>query len=51
MGRAIFSGRGTCPIKCEEYEGQKKTEDFMQIPLCHLDQLLSEEEAQSLLLI
>lgn len=38
-------------MKYEEYEGQKKTEDLMQIPLCHLDQLLSEKEAQSHILI
>lgn len=49
MGRAIFSRQRTCPIKSMKNMKVtiKKMEDLMQIPLCGLDQLLSEYETKS----
>lgn len=49
MGRAIFSRQRTCPIKSMKNMKVtiKKMEDLMQIPLCDLDQLLSEYETKS----
>lgn len=50
IDRAIFSRQGICPTN-DRKVNMKKTEEFMQILLCDSDQLLSEYEAQSHILV